>query len=318
MKAALAHAGQVEIQETAKPSPKADEVLIRNHAAGINRADLAQMAGRYLPPPGASQVLGLECSGIIEEVGSNLSGDLIGRQVCALLAGGGLAEFTAVPLEHTLPVPQGLDLKQAAALTETFATAWLNLKLEGRLQPNDKVLVHAGASGVGVSVIQLCQQWGNPVFVTVGSQDKLDRCLQLGAQAGALRSEDWAGAVEEWGKADVILDPVGGNYLSDNIHSLRPLGRLVCIGILGGPEGTLPIGRVLVNRLQVVGSVLRSRSKAEKSLIVQALQQEVWPLLSTGKIAPIIHSCFPFHEINKAYQLMASNQNFGKILITFS
>lgn len=291
------------------------EVRIQVHASAVNRADLVQRAGRYPPPPGVTDILGLECSGRIVEVGPDVDRS-VGEEVCALLAGGGYAEQVVCPASHALPLPPGLDLTEAAAIPEVFTTAWLNLRREGELQEGESVLVHAGASGVGTAAIMLCVAWGNPVFVTVGSEVKVNRCLALGAAEAANRKEGpWGNKVRAWGGADVILDPVGGVYLESNIHALRPRGRLVNIGLMGGVQGTLPLGRLLVHRLRIVGSVLRSRSCEEKTDILSAMRDELWPLFQDQSLRPIIHRTYSIEEAEEAHKLVKSDQTIGKVIL---
>lgn len=305
--------------QTPTPEPGANEVRIRVLATAVNRADLVQRTGNYPPPPGASPILGLECSGVVDKVGSKVDGSRVGEAVCALLAGGGYAEYVVVPATHALPVPEGLTMIQAAAVPEVFTTAWLNLRREGQLQEGERVLLHAGASGVGTAAIQLCRAWGNPVFVTVGSADKIERCLSLGAEGGANRHDGpWLSAVKEWGPVDVILDPVGGSYLADNIQALRAQGRLVNIGLMGGAEGNLPLGTMLVKRLCLRGSVLRSRSVEEKTQILKSIREEVWPLLAAGKIQPIIEEVFDIQQAQQAHERVAGNDTVGKIVLKVS
>jgi len=316
MKAIAIRDGALVWDEAPTPELKDGEVLVRVHATAINRADLSQRSGRYPPPPGASEIMGLECSGVIENLGPNVSGHQVGDQVCALLAGGGYAEFVALPASHTLPIPQGIDLETAAGIVEVFATAWLNLRLEGELKDGERVLVHAGASGVGTACIQLCKAWGNPIFVTVGDAAKQEYCQKLGASGSANRHDGpWDEAVRNWGGADVILDPVGGSYLEMNVQALKPRGRLVNIGLMGGAQGTLPMGVMMVKRLCLRGSVLRSRSREEKDVILAGLRREVWPLLESGAVKPIIEKVFPIEEAEQAHALVNSNETIGKVLL---
>lgn len=316
VKAIVERAGQLAWTDVPGLRPEPGQVRIRVAATAVNRADLIQRAGRYPAPPGASQILGLECAGEVEAVGPGVDAAILGTKVCALLAGGGYAEQAICPASHTLPIPASLSLEQAAAVPEVFATAWLNLRLEGQLQPGERVLVHAGASGVGTSVIQLCAVWGNPVFATVGSAAKEHRCKALGASATADRHRGpWEQAVRDWGGADVIIDPVGGSYLPSNIASLKPRGRLVTIGLLGGAEGNLPMGPLLVKRLSVRGSVLRSRSVEEKASVMDGLGREVWPLLEAGKVAPVIDRVMPIEQVEAAHAALASNQTVGKVVL---
>lgn len=314
MKAIVQEGEQLRYAEVATPEPGPGEVRVRIAATAANRADLMQRAGKYPPPPGASEILGLECSGVIDQVGEGVDPTRLGQQVCALLAGGGYAEYCVCPAGHALPLPAGLSLTEAAGVPEVFATAWLNLRLEGELTEGERVLVHAGASGVGTSAIQLCVAWGNPVFATVRTPSKVERCRALGAE---VTSEPlWSKAVREWGGADVILDPVGGGYLERNIHVLNSRGRLVNIGLMGGVEGTLPMGRLLVQRLSLRGSVLRSRSNQEKDRVMRGLAEEVWPLLASKQVYPVIDRTLCLTEAEKAHQIMRDNRNIGKLILT--
>lgn len=316
MKAIQIENGQLVWTDAPLPELKDGEVLLKVRATAINRADLSQRSGRYPPPPGASEILGLECSGVVEKLGPGVTQPQVGDEVCALLAGGGYAEYVAVPASHTLAPPAGMDLETAAGVVEVFATAWLNLRLEGELKPGERVLVHAGASGVGTACIQLCKAWGNPIFVTVGDPSKREYCQTLGADASANRHDGpWEEAVKNWGGADVILDPVGGSYLEANVNVLNPRGRLVNIGLMGGAQGTLPMGVLMVKRLTVRGSVLRSRSRQEKDQVIAGLQREVWPLLESGQVKPIIDKTFPIQAAEQAHQLVSSNETIGKVLL---
>jgi putative PIG3 family NAD(P)H quinone oxidoreductase len=319
VKAILQQNGQLIWADTADPEPGPGEVVLQARASAVNRADLVQRSGNYPPPPGASPILGLECSGTVVALGPGVPSEALGQARCALLAGGGYAEKVAVPWSHTLPLPGGLDLLQAAALPEVLATAWLNLRLEGQLQPGERVLIHAGASGVGTAALQLCRAWGNPTFVTLGSQAKLERCKELGAEAGWVRHQgDWLEAVRAWGGADLILCPVGAAYLNANLQALQSRGRLVLIGLMGGREAALPLGLVLVKRLSLRGSVLRSRSRQEKDLILEGLRREVWPLVESTQVRPIIETVLPIERAEEAHRLLASNDTVGKIILEIS
>lgn len=304
---------------TSHPGPgplQADEVRIRVAWAGMNRADLVQRAGNYPPPPGASEVLGLEVSGWVEEVGTDVSRFAVGDEVCALLAGGGYAEQVVVSELQVLPVPQGLSLREAAALPEVFATAWLNLYMEARLQPGERVLLHAGASGVGTAAIQLCREFGNPCFVTVGNPEKVEYCKSLGADAGWNRHDgSFVEAVKAWGGADVILDPVGGDYISQDQAVLNLDGRLVLIGLMGGRRAELDLGLMLVKRQRLIGSTLRSKSPQAKGAILDELYRQVWPHLSSGKIRALIDAEWPIQEADAAMRHLQSNQTIGKVLL---
>ena len=307
---------------TDAPSPTLGdgEIRIRVKASAVNRADLSQRKGGYPPPPGASPILGLECSGVVEEIADHVTGFKVGDAVCALLAGGGHAQEVVVPAGQVLPIPKGLSFIEAAALPEVFATAYLNLYAEAALQPGERVLLHAGASGVGTAGIQLCRAFGNPVFVTAGSDDKIERCLSLGAAGGANRHDgSFVNHVAAWtaGKGfDVILDPVGAAYLQDNIGSLAIDGRLVLIGLLGGVSAELPLGPMLRKRLRVIGSTLRARSVAAKSVIMSSLYDRVWPLIESGQIRPIVEAVLPIAETGRAHELLASDKTFGKLVLT--
>ena len=298
----------------------AGTVKIRVHATAINRADLLQRAGGYPPPPGASPIMGLECAGEVIEIGEGVQRCKVGDHVCALLAGGGYAEEVIVPAGQVLPVPNGLSMVEAAALPEVFATAYLNLYMEGTLQAAEKVIVHAGASGVGTAAIQLLAQSNNPVFVTVGSAAKLQNCIELGAAAGSVRHEgSFADAARQWaGDAgvDVILDPVGGQYLMDNLNLLGLGGRLVLIGLMGGAVTEINLALLMGKRARVVGSTLRARPISEKAAVMDQLAKNVWPGLESGAIKPIIEAEFPIQQVAEAHALMASNNTVGKIVLT--
>lgn len=307
--------------EAAVVEPGAGEVRIAVRASAVNRADLLQRRGGYAPPPGASDILGLECAGVVEATGEGVGRVAMGDAVCALLAGGGYAEQVVVPAGQVLKVPAGLSFEEAAALPEVFATAYLNLYMEAASRFGETVLLHAGASGVGTAAIQLCRAFGNPCFVTAGADRKVARCVELGAQAGCNRHEaSFADQVREWtdGRGvDVILDPVGAAYLADNLRSLAVDGRLVVIGVMGGAgldaEGGL--GLMLMKRLRVIGSTLRARSIARKALVMDALQERVWPAIAAGTIRPIIEAVIPMPRADEAHRLIAGNDTFGKVVL---
>ena len=307
-------------QEVEEPALGVDEIRIRVHASAVNRADLMQQAGLYPPPTGASHILGLECAGEVTEIGSDVTRWNIGDKVCALLAGGGYAQTVVCKANHALPVLNGFSYEEAAALPEVFATAWMNIFMLGQVEPGQKVVVHAGASGVGTAAIQLCKAKGNPIFVTVGDKEKLTFCTELGAQAGHIRTEgDFESALKAWagkGGVQAILDPVGGQYLEHNIRSLATDGRLIIIGLMGGRKGELDLGRLLVKRIQVIGSTLRSRSNESKAQVIAQLNEQVWPLFESGQLKPIIHKTFPISDANEAFSLVASNQTIGKVILT--
>jgi putative PIG3 family NAD(P)H quinone oxidoreductase len=302
-----------------EPVVGAGEVRIDVHASAVNRADLLQRKGHYPPPPGASSILGLECAGVVAEVGEGVDSVRTGDSVCALLAGGGYAERVVVAADQILPIPVGYSFEQAAALPEVFATAYLNLFMEAGLTPGERVLLHAGASGVGTAGIQLCKAFGNPCFVTVGSGDKLNACVELGASGGTNRHDgSFAAQVTAWTEGagfDVILDPVGAAYLADNLTSLGLDGRLVVIGLMGGVTAELNLGLMMMKRLRVIGSTLRSRPVAAKAAVMDALHRLVWPLLERGEVRPVIDRSFPIAEANAAHTHMAANANIGKLIL---
>jgi putative PIG3 family NAD(P)H quinone oxidoreductase len=306
--------------ETETPTPGPGQVRIRVAATAVNRADLLQRRGLYPPPPGASSILGLEASGEIDALGDGVCGWSVGDRVCALLTGGGYAEQVVVEASSVLPVPKGLSLTQAAALPEAFATAVLTLQFEARLQAGERVLLHAGASGVGTAAIQLCKAWKTPVFVTTGSEEKIIRCLDLGAEAGHNRHQgSFLNAVKDWSGgqgADVILDPVGGDYFQDNQRALATDGRLVHIGLLGGRMANLDLGRLLVKRQRLIGCTLRSRSLAAKSRLIQWMGTHIWPLFERSTLHPIICATISLPQVEEAHQLIASNTTVGKVILT--
>ncbi len=306
-------------KESQDPDLKKDEVLIRIKASAINRADLLQRGGNYPVPHGASPILGLECAGVVEEVGGQVRNFIKGEEVCALLAGGGYAEKVSVPSGQVLKVPKGFSFEQAAALPEVFATAYFNLYMEANLSVGEKTLIHAGASGVGTAAIQICKAKGNPCFITAGTQEKVSRCMELGAEGGTVRNEEnFADAVAKWTEnngVQVILDPVGANYLEDNMKSLTLGGRLVMIGLMGGAKATINLGLLMMKRLRIIGSTLRAQPIAKKTEIMNNLNENVWPSLESGDIKPIIDSVIPIEEVDKAHKLMESNQTFGKVIL---
>ena len=306
-------------KENPDPDLKKDEVLISIKASAINRADLLQRSGNYPVPPGASPILGLECSGIVEEVGGQVKNLIKGDEVCALLAGGGYAEKVSVPSGQVLKVPKGFSFEQAAALPEVFATAYFNLYMEANLSEGEKTLIHAGASGVGTAAIQICKAKGNPCFVTAGTKEKISRCMELGAEGGTVRNEEnFADAVAKWtdnNGVQVILDPVGANYLEDNMKSLTLEGRLVMIGLMGGATTSINLGLLMMKRLRIIGSTLRAQPIPKKTEIMNNLNENIWPLLESGDIKPIIDTVIPIEEVDKAHELMESNQTFGKVIL---
>ena len=306
-------------KENPDPDLKKDEVLISIKASAINRADLLQRSGNYPVPSGASPILGLECAGVVEEVGGQVENLIKGDEVCALLAGGGYAEKVSVPSGQVLKVPKGFSFEQAAALPEVFATAYFNLYMEANLSEGEKTLIHAGASGVGTAAIQICKAKGNPCFVTAGTKEKISRCMELGAEGGTVRNEEnFADAVAKWtdnNGVQVILDPVGANYLEDNMKSLTLEGRLVMIGLMGGAKTSINLGLLMMKRLRIIGSTLRAQPIPKKTEIMNNLNENIWPLLESGDIKPIIDTVIPIEEVDKAHELMESNQTFGKVIL---
>ncbi len=305
--------------EVPTPAITAGFVLIKIHATAVNRADLLQRRGLYPPPAGESDVLGLEAAGVIVEKGSNVAGWQIGDRVCCLLGGGGYAEHVAAHQDMLLPIPAHLSFEQAAAIPEVFYTAFVNLFLEGELQAGESLLIHAGASGVGTAAIQLAKHAGAKIFITAGSDEKIQRCLALGAEIGSnYKTADFAERILELtaqkGVA-VILDCVGGKYLSQNLALLQLKGRMVLIGLLGGAKAEIDLALVLRKRLRLIGSVLRSRTRAEKIAITQAFKERVWPLFQQQQLQPIIDSIYPLAEAEQAHAHVAANKNFGKVVL---
>ncbi|KAB0496684.1 zinc-binding dehydrogenase [Pseudomonas vancouverensis] len=313
MKALQGVDGQVVWVDEPSPACDAGQVRIRVAAAGLNRADLLQKAGLYPPPRGASQVLGLECSGVISEVGPGSSWQ-VGDRVCALLAGGGMAEEVVVDGRHVLPVPEAISLVEAAALPEVYATVWLNLFQLAALKPGQKVLLHAGASGIGSAAIQLCKAFGNPCWVSVGSAERLAYCEALGAQGGVVRGDDLE-SLKDLGPFDVILDPVGGNYAALNLKLLAQDGRWVLIGLMGGREAKLDLAQLLAKRVQLLGSTLRSRDDQFKADLFSDLGQHVWPLFAEGRLSPQLARTFPIKDAEAAFAELASNTVAGKVVL---
>ena len=319
MKAIVVREQALVWEEMDEPAVGPGEVRIDNHATAVNRADLAQRAGGYPPPPGASPVLGLECAGVVSAVGEGVARVAVGDEVCALLAGGGYAETVVVPAGQVLRKPANLSFAEAASIPEVFATAYLNLYIEARLGRGERALIHAGASGVGTAALQMGRAFGNPMFVTAGSDAKIERCVALGADAGLDRHRgDFTAAVMDWSDdegADVILDPVGGSYLKSNLNCLAVEGRLVVIGLLGGASAELPLGSMMVKRQRIIGSTLRARSIAAKANVMDDLKARVWPLLASGEIKPVIEEVLPIREATRAHELIAANQTFGKVVL---
>ncbi|MBW0149136.1 NAD(P)H-quinone oxidoreductase [Marinobacter sp. CAU 1620] len=317
MKAINVTGGTLSWEECEKNNElPADHVEIDVVWTAINRADLMQRAGVYPPPPGASDILGLEVSGRIAALGESVTDFEVGQEVCALLTGGGYATSVAVPAVQVLPVPKGYSLRKAAAIPEVFATAWLNLYQEADLKPGERVLLHAAASGLGTAVIQLATAFGNPVFATAGDAHKLEICQQLGA-SGVWNRKDgsFVDAVKAWGGVDMVLDPVGGSYIAEDQKVLNVDGRIVLIGLLGGRSAEVDLGVMLVKRHRLIGSTLRSRTVEDKGRVMQALHRHVWPLLGAGQIEPLIDSEWPITKVDEAMAHVAENRNTGKVLL---
>lgn len=318
--------GEPEVlQVTDEPTPDiaADEVLVRVHAAGVNRADLLQRRGFYDPPPGATLVPGLEVSGTIEELGADVTGWSVGDRVAALLSGGGYAEYVPVPAGQLLPVPAGFDLTEAAALPEVLSTVWSNIVGRGQVQAGEWLLVHGGGSGIGTAAIQIARHLGVKIVVTVGSEKKADFCRELGADAVInYREEDFVERVHEICThdngstgADVILDIIGAKYLERNIKALGTDGRLVIIGMQGGTKTEINLGWLMQPRKSVSATTLRARPKDQKIAIVAEVADRLWPAVISGDIRPIIHEAMPLTDVVRAHQTLEDGANIGKVLL---
>ena len=302
----------LELTEVDTPQLQDGEVLVRVTAAGVNRGDIVQAEGKYPPPKGESEIIGLECAGVIEDPGT--TGREKGEEVGCLLAGGGYAEYVAVPEGQLTPKPANLTLEETAGVVEAACTVWSNLGMLAGIQESDNVLIHGGAGGIGSFAIQLCKALGCTVAVTAGSQEKLDYCKELGADVLInYKEQDFAEELKAW--ADVILDVVGGPYLEQNIKALNTDGRLVVIAVQGGPKGTLSLGRMMPRRLSVHATTLRARPRPMKAEIVASTVKNVWPLIESGQIKPNITSTFSLADAAKAHDHMDSGDNTGKILL---
>lgn len=310
----------LQVAERPLPTPGRGEVLIKVAAAGVNRPDIVQRQGHYPPPPGASDLPGLEVAGEVVALGPDVAGATLGMQVCALLSGGGYAEYCVAPAAQCLPVPHGLGLVEAAALPETTLTVWNNVFERGRLQAGETLLVHGGSSGIGTTAIQLAVARGARVFATAGSPEKCAACLKLGAERAVdYRNEDFVTVLRDITHSkgvDVILDMVGGDYTPRNLELLALEGRLVQIAFLHGSKVQIDLSRVMQRRLTLMGSTLRPRSVAEKAAIAAAVRREVWPLIETGRLRPLIHATFPLDQAAEAHRLMESSQHIGKLVLT--
>ncbi len=305
------------ITKANKPVPRDNEILIEIKAAGLNRADIAQKKGLYPPPPGASEVLGLECSGVVESVGKEVKSKKPGDEVVALLGGGGYAEYVTCHEFHAINKPKNLNWIEAASIPEVYATCWLNLFLEASMQKGDKVVFHAGASGIGTAGIQLANVFDCESFVTAGTEEKIKFCLNLGASDGEIRSNDIFSKIKEWapGGVNIILDPVGGEYFERNLDVLSVEGKLIIIGLMGGAKANLNLGLLMVKRQKIIGSTIRARSNETKNIVMQELSEKVIPLFESGMLKPVIHETFYFSECNEAQEMMEANENIGKIIL---
>ena len=313
-------ADSLVLDEVARPDITAQEVLVQVAAAGLNRADLMQRQGFYPPPPGASSYPGMEVSGTISALGSDVTGWRVGDQVCALLSGGGYAEQVAVPATQLLPVPDGVSLVDAAALPEVVCTVWSNVFMTANLQPDQTILIHGGSSGIGTMAIQLARAIGARIAVTAGSGDKLEACRALGAEILInYREQDFAQVLADATKghgADVILDNMGAKYLARNVNGLAVNGRLVIIGLQGGVKAELDINALLRKSAAIIATSLRARPAAEKAAIVAAVREHVWPLIEAGHVKPIVHKTFPLARASDAHRELEASTHIGKILLT--
>lgn len=305
--------------ERPQPVPQGGEVLIRVEAAGVNRPDIMQREGKYPPPPGASDLPGLEVAGtIVDANGDPRWRD--GDRVCALVAGGGYAEYCAAPGPQCLPVPAGMDAIAAAALPETYFTVWTNLFQRGQLRAGERVLVHGGTSGIGSTAIQLAHAFGATVYATAGTDDKCNACRELGADAAInYRTHDFVTeirALTGGGGVDVVLDIIGGDYLPRNIECLHLHGRLLQVGLIGGSKSHINLRPVLQHRLTITGSTLRPRTVEEKGSIARELEEHVWPLLARGAVRPVVHATYPLHDAASAHQALESGEVIGKVVLT--
>ena len=317
MKAIEVINNKLEVREAKLPKLKDDEILIRVKAAGLNRADIAQKNGLYPPPPGASDILGLECSGIIEEVGKEVTSKKPGDKVMALLGGGGYAEYVTCPEFHAIEKPKSLNWIEAAAIPEVFATCWLNLFMEASMQAGNKVVFHAGASGIGTAGIQLAKVFGCESFVTAGTKEKVDFCIDLGASNGEVRSKDIFSKIKDWAPSgvDIILDPVGGNYFERNLEVLGVEGNLIIIGLMGGAKTELNLGQLMIKRQKIIGSTIRARDEKTKNAVMTELSNKITPHLEVGEIKPIVHQSLPFEDCLEAHRIMESDENIGKLIL---
>ncbi len=310
----------LEVVERPEPEPGPGELLIDVAATAVNRADVLQRQGNYPPPEGASDVLGLELSGTVAGIGTEVRGWRIGDEVCAVVAGGAYAERALVPAATAMPLPPGLSLVEAAAVPEVFATAWDNVVRRGRLANGERLLVHGGSSGVGTAAIQLGVRQGAEVFVTASTEAKLAACRDLGATLGIdYRAEDFVEAVKDatGGRGvDVVLDIIGAKYLESNLRALAVEGRLVIVGLMGGAKAEINLGRLLPRRLTVTGSTLRARGVADKAALASDLVERVWPGFADGSLRPVIDEVLPIEDAARAHERMERSDHIGKLVLT--
>ena len=311
---------QLKVTTLPLPQPHAGEVLVRVAAAGVNRPDVMQRQGRYPPPPGASDLPGLEISGEIVQLGAGVSGLALGEQITSLLPGGGYAAYAVAAAPLCMPIPAGLTMVEAAAIPETYMTVWTNLFERGAVKAGETVLIHGGTSGIGTTAIQLAAAWGARVFATAGSPQKARFCEKLGAERGIdYRAEDFVAVIREATKGygiDVTLDIVAGSYVQRNLDIAAIDGRVVTISLLGGARAEINMNTVLPKRLTLTGSTLRSRTVAQKAAVAEAMRRNVWPLLAAGRVKPVIHQTFPLAQAADAHRLMESSGHMGKIVLT--
>jgi NADPH:quinone reductase len=312
-------AASLRIEQAATPTPAAGQVLIEVHCAGVNRPDIMQRQGHYPPPPGASPILGLEVAGVIAALGEGVSEWQVGQPVCALVPGGGYADYCVTPAGQVLPIPTGLDMAQAAGLPEVWFTVWANLVDLAGLRAGERLLIHGGTSGIGLAAMQLAHELKAEVVVTVGSQEKALFCLAFGARAAIdYRREDFAAAIDElYGGegVDVVLDMIGAPYLARNMRVLRRDGRLVFIACQQGSRTEVDLREILVRRLHLTGSAMRPRSLAEKTAIRDALRARIWPALADGRVHSHVHATFPMDEARQAHELMERSEHIGKLVL---
>ncbi len=306
----------LKLAERARPEPRHGEILIKVAYAGVNRPDALQRAGAYAPPKSASDLPGLEASGEVAAIGAGVSEWHVGDKVCALLPGGGYAEYVTTPAAHALPVPEGMGLKEAACLPETYFTVWTNVFQRGGLQAGERFLVHGGSSGIGTTAIQLANIFGARVFTTVGNAEKAEACRALGAERVMnYREEDFVEVLKAEGGANLVLDMVGGDYIPRNIRALADDGRLVQIAFLSGPKVELNFAQVMARRLTITGSTLRPQSDLAKARIAEELKEHVWPLLDAGRVAPVMDEVFALEDAARAHERMEGSTHIGKIVL---